>query len=444
MLLTVLSMVVMIGVLVLVHELGHFLVAKVANVRVERFSIGFPPKIAGFRRGETEYVIGATPFGGYVKLAGEEPDGGTGDPRELSSKSVAWRFAIFGAGPAANLLIIAPLFALSLYLGIRVPKYLSDPPVVGWVLPESPAARAEVRMGDRIVAVNGAGITTWKDLEEGILQADGSVTVDVMRTPAAATAPGLEAAPLRVSVPPDEEKVAFRNRGILPEAAPLIGNVRSGWPADKAGMRSGDRVVAVDGSPIESWYALADAIEKSNGRQLRVDIARKDERLALAVTPDVVGGKSAIGIELDRETVLKRVDAVTALRLAPQYAWEASVATVRGLALLVAGEVSLRELSGPIRIGDESRKAAQRGPGDFLGLMAIISLNLGILNLLPIPVLDGGHILFLVAELVRRRPLELRYRQLATQVGLVLLLGLMVFVCYNDIRQTVFPGRGPF
>jgi regulator of sigma E protease len=352
---TLLSFAVALGVLVFVHELGHFAVAKRLGVRVLRFSIGFGPIIFSRRRGETEYALSAVPMGGYVKMLGEDDEG---DPevaaqpeRAFSTQSPGRRAAIVFAGPAMNFIFAFLVYAL-LYALV-----------------------------------------------------------------------GVE----------------------LPSNEPRVGGVSPGLPAERAGLQAGDRILAVNDVPITTWEVLSKTVVESGGQPLRLLVERGGAQFPLEVTPELLetrtlfgedaGKVYRIGIEASHEW--SEVGPISAIGMAGQQTWAASTVVVKGLVLMMQGRVPLRELGGPIAIARAAGQQARAGTRYYLSMLAFLSINLGVLNLLPIPALDGGHLAFFAVEGLMRRPLRPRQREIAQQVGLLLLITLMVFVFYNDIHRLV-------
>jgi regulator of sigma E protease len=352
---TVLSFAVALGVLVFVHELGHFAVAKRIGVRVLRFSIGFGPVILARKRGETEYALSAIPMGGYVKMLGEEeaddPAAIAEPERAFSTQSPGRRAAIVFAGPGMNFVFAFVVYALLFALV------------------------------------------------------------------------GVE----------------------LPSNKPIVGGVTPGMPAAQVGLRANDRILAIDDRPIITWEALSKSVVDSGGRPLRLTVEREGAELKLDITPalqdsrtmfgEPAGSVYRIGIEASHEWMA--VGPLQALGAAAEQTWTATVMVVKGLVLMVKGRVPLRELGGPIAIARAAGEQARAGSRHFLSMLAFLSINLGVLNLLPIPALDGGHLAFFTVEGLLRRPLRPRHREIAQQVGLLLLLTLMVFVFYNDIHRLV-------
>ena len=352
---TVLSFAVALGVLVFVHELGHFAIAKRIGVRVQRFSIGFGPILLSRKTGETEYALSAVPMGGYVKMLGEEaaddPDAVAEPERAFSTQPPGRRAAIVFAGPAMNFVFAFVLYALLFALV------------------------------------------------------------------------GVE----------------------LPSNKPIVGGVSLGLPAAKAGLQVNDRIVAIDGKPTATWEELSKTVVDSKGELLRLTVERDGARLAVEITPALQEGRTMfgepagrvyrIGIEASHEW--SRVGPLQAVGVAAEQTWTATVMVAKGLVLMVQGRVPLRELGGPIAIARAAGDQARAGMRHFLSMLAFLSINLGVLNLLPIPALDGGHLAFFAVEALLRRPLRPRHREIAQQVGLLVLITLMVFVFYNDIHRLV-------
>jgi regulator of sigma E protease len=423
----ILSFAFVLGVLVLVHEFGHFIAAKKAGVRVEVFSIGFGPRLFGFKVGETDYRVSAFPLGGYVKLPGENPNEATGAPWELSSKSAPQRFLVFVAGALMNILTAVFLLSLVFFIGVQVPKYLDEPPIVGWVDKDSPAEKSGFRVGDRILRVNGKEISTWEDAYSYFLtSADISSQVEVERDGKVVT---LQATPESI------KKLGAGYIGLQPPMEPVVGGIQKGFPADKEGLQEGDRIVAINGIPIHHWLAMAEIVHNNPGKELEITILRNGQEIRKKMTPQVQDGKGYLGITAKPQTVFKKYGPVESLKKGLARTWEITVMTFELLGRLIKREASTGAIGGPIMIAQMSGQAAKAGISELLGLMGVLSLNLGILNLLPIPVLDGGHILFLVIELILGRPLSLKKRELAQKIGLAILIPLMILVFHNDIMR---------
>jgi len=338
--------VVVLGVLIFVHELGHFLVAKRAGVSVLKFSLGFGPKIAGFERGGTEYLISAIPLGGYVKMLGEDPKEEVADrERSFSARPVAWRSAIILAGPGANFLLAIIIFWVVFMVGV-------------------------------------------------------------------------------------------------PTLATKVGEVMDRFPAQDAGILKGDRIVAIEGRPIEKWDDLAKQIHQSPGRPVRLTVDREGRRFDLTVAPKVTKQKNLFGEEQEigllgiapaEEFLTERTDPIRAFGKAVYKTYDLSLLVVLTFVKLIQGVVPAKTIGGPLLVAQMAGEQARLGVLNLLFFTALLSINLGILNLLPVPILDGGHLFFSLIEAVRGRPISLKKREMAHQVGLVLLVALMIFAFYNDI-----------
>ena len=450
-LLVVVRFVVVIGILILVHELGHFFVARWTGVGVERFSIGFGPVLLRWRGKETEYALSAIPMGGYVKMMGEESplEGGGGpayDPARAFALKALWaRFLIVFAGPAMNLVLAAAIFAVVLAAMGR-PVW---PPTLGRVTDGSPAASAGLRAGDTIVAVDGRPVAYWEDVEYAVARSAGRpLEVRVRRDGGETTArvtPRLRS----VADPIFRESREVWDIGVGLQALPLITSVGPRSPAEKAGLKSGDAVVEAADQPLHSPDDLLDVIRSRPGASFPMVVERDGKRLTLTVTPDAVKERSPTGEELTVGKIqaglglkperFEPYGALAAVWHGTIRTWDMTVLTTKGLWKLVSRQIDLSNIGGPIQIATETTRQAHEGLVSVALFVAVISVNLGVLNLLPIPMLDGGHLLFFVIEAVLGRPLSLRKREVAQQVGFVLLMVIMVFALYNDLtRLNVF------
>ncbi len=417
------------GVLIFVHELGHFLMARRLGVRVLTFSLGFGPKILRVRRGDTEYCISAIPLGGYVKMAGEHADEArTGRPDEFLSKTKWQRFQILVAGPAMNLLLAVVVLTAVLYQGADVPAYEQAPPVVGRVVEGSAAARAGLRPGDRIRRVGGTVVNTWNELFMAIVPKGGR-PVDLVVERA-----GRE---LAVTVTPDTQtKYEVGDLGALPVMHPQILSVSPGSPAERAGLRSGDVVLAAGSRADISQSALIELIKAHEQRPLTLRIRRGETTFDAVVTPEWIDGAPRIGATLspfELRTIEPTLLQAIGMSVARNWEWTKLIG--RTLAGLFTRETSVRQFLGPVAIAELSGGAAAAGWLALFNLMAMISLNLGLLNLLPIPVLDGGHIAILAVEGLARRDFSVRVKERLLLAGLVVLLMLMATVIYNDLAR---------
>lgn len=448
---TMLAFIIVLGVLVFVHELGHFLAAKWAGIHVHRFSVGLgtPIKALTVTRGGTEYSISWIPLGGYVKMASREEQGGSDsleggaaslehvDPEAVFEAKPVWkRMVVILAGVVMNI-----LFAWLVFSGLLVARGQQLQPIrtVGYVtpaesLPEEARPLAALVTGDSIVAVNGRAVETWEDITTGIATAAAdSVLIEVAGKP-----------PVVLPIHRDqlEERLQAAS-AMLPFLRPVIGQVTPGRPGAAAGLQVGDTIVAIDGTATPEWSQAQRMISARPGQPMVLTISRGGEQLELAATPgsepDPAGGEGRVGrlgIGVATPAPIHRPLGILA---AVGEGWsqtaEASTQVVRAVRGLATGRVSTRELGGPIQIGQMAGQTARMGPEAFLLFMAIISVNLAVMNLLPIPVLDGGQFLFLLGEAVAGRPLSARLRERLSMVGLALILMLMVLAFSNDIRR---------
>jgi regulator of sigma E protease len=425
---TLLSFLFVLGVLVFVHELGHFLAARRLGVRVLTFSLGFGPKLLKFRRGDTEYCVSAIPLGGYVKMAGETPDDPrTGSPDEFMSKTKWERFQVLIMGPVMNILLAVVVMAVVLAQGAEVPVYQDQPPVVGAVESESPAEQAGIQRGDLIVDVAGRAVDTWEDLFLAIgTRPDRDVALTLRR----------EGQNQSVTVRPvPETRYEIGTIGVLPDINPVVASVIAGEPAERAGLLAGDLVLAVDGERMVTRTQLVETISRNGDQEIELTIEREGRQQIIRATPALRGDRGLLGIYVTEPTRSFTPGPFEAVKLSVERNIEFSGLIFQTLGGLFIGETSPRQLMGPVAIAQLSGESAEAGWIALFSLMASISLNLGLLNLLPIPVLDGGHILIMALEGVARRDFSMAVKEKMLLVGFVLLMTLMVTVIYNDLTR---------
>jgi regulator of sigma E protease len=445
---TVVAFIVALGLLIVVHEYGHYLIARLCGVKVLRFSVGFGRALVTWRRGpdQTEWVVAAIPFGGYVKMLDERE--GPVEPREaaraFNRQSVWRRLAIVIAGPVANF-----LFAIAVYAGLFMYGLPEARPVLGAPPPESVAAAAGLRVGDTVRAVEGEAITTWQELRWRVLQS------------------ALQRAPLRLEVlddkghlrdavldlrsfPADDvESDALERVGLRlyrPPLEPVLGQVVPGGAAERAGLAPGDRIVLADGRPVRSWEELVGAVQARPDMPLSLKIERGGTTQTLEVVPaSVSAGQKRIG----RIGAAPQVPAAHAEKMLirvqhglAESVWKGTLKTgdiavfsLKMLGKMLLGELSWKHLSGPVTIADFAGQSAQMGWVSYLTFLALISISLGVLNLLPIPLLDGGHLMYYAIEIVKGTPVSERAMELGQRVGLALLLVMMAFAFYNDLNR---------
>jgi regulator of sigma E protease len=428
---TILSFAFVLGVLVFVHELGHFLAAKRLGIKVLKFQLGFNPTVISFRRGDTEYGIGALPLGGFVKMAGETTDDArTGNPEEFLSRTKWERFQVLIMGPAMNVALALLLTTVVLYQGAQVPVYEDQPVVVGSIRPESPASGVDIRPGDRIVSAADRPVLTWEEFYLSVApKVNREIELQLVRDGVDRT--------VRLTPTPSEEGGRFEigDVGVLPDVHPYVPSVNAGEPADRAGVKPGDVIVAVDDRPIVFRTDLRKAIAASPGREIRLSILRDGMPMTLQATPERRGEIGWLGIGIADETKSIKPGLVEAARLSLEKNIQYTGLIFETVWGLVTRQTSPKQLMGPVAIAQLSGEQAQLGWIALLSLMASISLNLGLLNLLPIPILDGGHILIMALEGVARRDFSAQAKEKMLFAGFVVIMMLMVTVIYNDLTR---------
>jgi len=415
------------GVLIFVHELGHFLAARFHGVRVITFSLGFGPKLLKFTRGATEYCISAVPLGGYVKMAGESPDDPrAGQPDEFLSKTKWQRFQILFAGPLMNIILAVVITAVVLAQGGQIPVYQDEPAVLGVIVPESPAAKVGLSPGDQIVRVDDEEIETWEDLDIAIgMRPDRDVSLVVRRDG------GERALTVKTAA---EGRYEIGSIGVGPNMHPMIARTEAG-PGERAGLKAGDIVTAVDGIPIASRARLIEMISKSAGREIALTVMRGGEELTIRATPELQGNRGMLQVLISDATKEFSPTPLEAVRLSVERNIESGGYIFKTLGGLFTGETSVRQLQGPVGIAQLSGESAELGWAALFSLMAMLSINLGILNLMPVPVLDGGHILIMLLEGIARRDFSMQVKEKMLLAGFVVLMMLMVTVIYNDLTR---------
>jgi regulator of sigma E protease len=429
------------GVLVFVHELGHFMAARWNGVRVLTFSIGFGPRIFGFRRGDTEYVLSIIPLGGFVKMAGESPDDPrAGQPDEFMSKSKWQRFQILIMGPAMNLLLAVVVMAVVLMQGASTPSYLRKPALVGVVNAESPAAVAGVRPGDLITRLGSAEVATWEQLELAVAaRPEADVDIVVIRDRQEVRLP-IRPATTRVG-PGESPQFEVGTIGVLPDVYPVIRDVISGQPAAAAGLQANDTILSINGRRMVFGAQVSEAIAGTADGPVRVEVERAGARQLIEVTPVKEGDRPRIGISIGDAVETFTPTPLQAVGLSVQRNIEMSATILRTLRDLFTGEASPKQLMGPVGIAQLSGETAKAGWVALLGLMVTLSLNLGLLNLLPIPVLDGGHIFIMALETIARRDFSVEVKEKLHLAGFAVLMTLMVTVIYNDLTRIAWLER---
>jgi regulator of sigma E protease len=430
---SVIAVVGVLGFMILIHEFGHYAVAKLLGVRVEQFAIGFGKRLIGFRRGETDYRINAIPLGGYVKMSGENPmDQHTDDPREFLNHSRWHRFLIAIAGPAMNIVLAVVLLTTVYTVHYEYPAVYDEPTVIGWVLKDTPAAKAGFEVGDRITRVDGVQNPNWEqvDLKEALspgqpldvqVERNGQL-VDKTVTPQASGV----------------DQIGFA--GWTPKEKTLtITDLVEGMPADKAGLKEGDTIVSMDGQPVPALAAMIENLKITKDKPITLTVLRNGEQKTFTVQPVLYEKAYRIGIS-SMPMKVKTLPFRAALNKSVTENRQNALLILELVKKMAQRKISMRSIEGPIRIGQAAGEAARRkGWTPLMGLTAAISLNLGIFNLLPIPILDGGVILFLAIEGLMRRDISMNIKERVYQAAFVFLVLFAVMVIYNDLMKTI-PG----
>ena len=432
--------VLVLGILVFVHELGHFLMARRIGVRVITFSLGFGRKLFSFRRGDTEYCISVIPLGGYVKMAGENPkDVRTGASDEFLSKSKWQRFQVLVMGPVMNIALALIVMALVLYYnGADVPAFAQEPAIVGSVVAGSPAAKAGIQPGDHITEVARRRVDTWEDFSlETVTKANRLITLTIIR--------GGKTIEQEI-VPVGRGKYEAGITGVQPLVRPQIVGVEPGGPAEESGLRTGDVIVSVDGQkPLVTWTGpdntfpgtnVTEVIRASEGKPLSFQVLRDDQPRGIVVTPRRINDLVRIGAQINPlEIRAARPSLPGAFKLSAERNWKTTKMIVRALGGLVTRDTPVKQLMGPVAMAGLSSEAAEAGWIELFSLMTTLSLNLGLFNLLPVPVLDGGHIMILALEGLSRREFSMKVKKKMLLAGLVMLLMLTATAIYNDLAR---------
>jgi len=432
----VLWVVVLIGIMIMIHELGHYWAARFFDVRVEAFSFGFGPRLFGFRRGETDFRVSLVLFGGYVKMAGEQlGDENADDPRSFLAKPRWQRLIIAMAGPFMNIVLAVVVLA-----GLFMFQYPEQTPgriagVVGYVTPGSAAGKAGVQVGDRIVSIDGVRDPNWEDiLMKEVAGAGRDLAVMIERSG--------KRIPMVIRPVLDERFGGVA--GWTEELEIQIATVQPGMDAERAGLKRGDVLVSVNGKRAGSVHAVIEIIKNSGGAPVEIVYLRDGKENRVHVQPALAKDRGQerymIGVQMSPRVTFVRLPPDEAFRQSLRHNANNATLIYQFLQGIVERRMSPKQLEGPIRIAQLAGDTAREGPAAFIGLMSMVSLNLAIFNLLPIPILDGGVILLLLVEMLMRRDLSLRVKETVIKLGFVFLMALLVFVLYNDVTKVLPPG----
>ncbi|HYH08098.1 MAG TPA: RIP metalloprotease RseP [Thermoanaerobaculia bacterium] len=421
------AFILVLGFLIFAHESGHFFVAKFFKVRVLVFSFGFGKRLFGFRKGDTDYRVSLIPLGGYVRMAGDSPEENVpGNPDEFLSKPKWQRFLILFAGPFMNIVIAITFIAALAMVGT---EQLVTRPIIGEVVAGKAAAKAGLATGDRIISIKGEPVEDFDDVRMIVSMNSGTAL------PVVYERNGVRAT---TTLTPEREESDFGpvgRAGITYMIEPVVGRVEPESPAAAAGMQAGDRITAVNGKPVKDMTEYATAVNAAKGKPVTVHLQRGAATATATLTPSKDAEDAMRGVV--PQTKLLKLGLLPAFQYSVQENWRMLKLAMSALGRLFRPEGSVKELSGPINIARISGEMLRRGWVPVVGLMAMISLQLGVMNLLPIPVLDGGHIMILLIEGIARRDLSLRVKERIQQLGFAVLATLMIVVLYNDVITNV-------
>ena len=430
------SLVAVVGVLgfmILIHEFGHYAVAKWLGVRVEQFAIGFGKRLVGFRKGETDYRINAIPLGGYVKMSGENPmDARTDDPREFMNHSRWHRFLIAIAGPTMNILLAIVLLTTVYMVHYEYPAVYDEQPVIGWVLKDTAAAKAGLEVGDRITRIDDVQNPNWEQVElKEALNPGQPLALQIDRN-------GKILDKTVVPEPTGVDQIGYA--GWAPkESTVTITDLVSGMPAEKAGLKEGDEILSVDGKPVPALASMVESLKVTKDKPIAITVLRNGQQKTFTVQPVPSDKWYRIGIG-SMQMKVKTLPFAQAMQLSLHENRQNALLILELVKKMAQRKISMRSIEGPIRIGQAAGEAARRkGWTPLMSLTAAISLNLGIFNLLPIPILDGGVIMLLLVEGLIRRDISLRIKERIYQAAFVFLVLFAVMVIYNDLMKTI-PG----
>ena len=419
----VIRLIIGLGILVFVHELGHFILAKLVGIRVERFSLGFPPRMIGKKIGETDYCISWIPLGGYVKMSGMidesmDKDSIKGEPWEFMSKPIYQRFLVIFAGPVMNIVLAILIFGgIAYIMGLKEPLGVT----VGDIKSPTILSETSLQPGDMITLINNQPIKTWADVDP-FVQSNENISIKFERDGKILTSN------FRSSYFDSVEK----------SIPPVVGGVQDDFPGIKAGLQVGDRIVAINGKPIKTWSEMTEVIHSSPEQTLAIEWLRGGDTTRAEIIPkrQKLQDRDIGLIGISYPVQEKEISLPQSIVYGATYSWQITRLIGESLSMIFTGKQDFKEaFAGPIMIAKLAKDSAREGESNFIAFIAFLSLNLGLLNLLPIPVLDGGHIVFLLIEAIIRRPISPKAKLVIQQIGMALILALMLFVIINDIRR---------
>lgn len=434
---TILAFVIVFGVIVFVHEFGHFFMGKLVKMKIEVFSWGYGKRIFGFKKGETDYRLSLIPMGGYVKFSGEDAfeQKEKLEPRDFMAKKRWQRFLVILMGPVMNIVLAVVIVSFINIAGVTVPQYQKKEPIIGWIEPGSPAQRVNLKIDDEIISIDNKKTKTWADVELAVgTKPKRTITIKVKRDEKTFTVD------LKT-----ESKTSYEMgyAGFFGKILTQVAMISPHSPAEKAGLKPGDVILAIKGRPIY-YYQFVEAIQKNPGKELELLVDRQGKHLILKVTPRLEGKIGKLGIIQMPKSVIKKYGFFPAIAQSVTQNIKLTFLVVNFIKDLVTGEASTRQIGGPIEIANFSYAAFRLGFLAMVAWIALFSLQLGIINLIPIPVLDGGQIFVLILEGIVRRDFSPKVKQIVIQIGFAIFIFLIVFVILNDIQKQLPHGWESF
>jgi regulator of sigma E protease len=434
---TLLSFVIVFGILVFVHELGHFLMAKLMKIRVEVFSWGIGKRLFGIKKGDTDYRISMVPIGGFVKFSGEEVYEQQRElaPHDYMAKKRWQRFLVLLTGSVMNILLALVLVSVISMVGVTVPEYSNRKPVIGWIDPGSPAESAKLKVDDEILRINNRKTKTWSDVEIAVgTKPKRLITIEFKR--------GKEILETKLMTE-SRTRLAMGYAGFYPRILVQVAYVFPGTPAEKAGLKVGDVFLAINGQAVY-YHQFLEMIEKNPGKELEFLVDRGGQNLTFHITPRLDGKVGKIGIGTAMKSELRRFGFFPAIGRSVKENWKLAFVLIHYVKDLAVGQASARQIAGPIEIARFSLAFFRMGFFALMGFIAFISLQLGIINLFPIPLLDGGQILVLSLEGLFRKDFSAKVKQTVMQIGFVIFIFLFAFVILNDVARNLPKGWESF